>query len=114
MQRFALGQEFPVAAPYLIDKSYTAAADLTDSGANGQVLVVEGGLFVATVGLGDHHKGVVLILHLFIGKTTGSAEIAPTGFEPDQVVGMMYDAHLVRFSVTDTDLSFVPFVHKIG
>ena len=49
-----------------------------------------------------------VLFHVAVRKSPGSAIIGAPDFEPDEIVGIINDAHLVRFGVTDTQMRFVP------
>lgn len=56
--------------------------------------------------LGDYQEQPRLSLHFSVREATIVAVLAAAYFEPDEVVGVVGYAHLVRFGVTHTDARF--------
>src|SRR5690242_11496710 len=68
---------------------------------NNQFVVVIGGSFVAAVRLGHDEERVLVLFHVAVGKTARPTIIGSADFEPDEIVGIINDAHLVRFGIAD-------------
>ena len=59
--------------------------------------------FVAAGEVDDGKEGGLFALHGFVVDAQGAEELGAAGFEVDEVVGVVDDAHLVGFGVTDSD-----------
>ena len=113
MHRLALGDQSVVGlAIYLINKGQAAAADLGYLRPDRHQVLIISRRFIAALGFGDDHKSVFLILHLLVGETARTAQLAAPHLEPDHVIGIVNNAHLVGLGVADANLSFVPLVHE--
>jgi len=100
----ANGEEFLVGlAKEFVGEFEGAALGFFDAGADGEEVVVAGGMVIAAMGVGDDDEGVVVEFHAFVVEAEGAHEFDAADFEPDEVVGMVDDAHLIGFGVTDAD-----------
>src|SRR5713101_1657538 len=70
------------------------------------VIIVYGSL-VAALGIDDGDEAVVLALHVFIAEAKLAKEFDTAHFKPDEMIGMIDDAHLVGFGIADADASFI-------
>jgi hypothetical protein len=56
----------------------------------------------------DHcNKAVVMLLHVFVGKPKLPQQFDPSDLEPDEVVGMINNSHLIRLRIAYAEASFV-------
>src|SRR5450631_58583 len=70
------------------------------------VIIVYGSL-VAAAGIDYSDEAVVFALHIFIAEAELAKEFHPSHFKPDEVIGVINNAHLVGFSIADADPSFI-------
>src|SRR6188768_1634264 len=114
VERLALRDQSVVARPiYFVNKSDRSATDLSNLSSDDQFIFIEGGRFVSHVRLGDDYQRMVLF-HFLVREAARAANVAAAGLEPDKVVRMVNDPHLVRLGITDPNLSVVPNFHKTG
>src|SRR5579859_3419705 len=75
------------------------------------VIIVYRGAITAT-GIDHRDEAIVLALHLFIAEAELAEEFDPSHFKPNEVIGVIHNAHLIGFSVADADASFIhpPFI----
>ena len=73
------------------------------AGSNRKQVVESRGPLVAAGGLGDHDEAIVLDFHLFVFKAQLVAKLDAARFKPDQMIGVMRDAHLIGFRVSHSD-----------
>jgi len=93
------GDEFVLEADH-------AGVGFADFGADDHFFVVDGGRAVAAVGFGYDQQDPVFLLHIPISQTSGAPVFDSADFHPDEVVGVVDDAHLVGFGVADADAGF--------
>ena len=55
------------------------------------------------MGFDDGEQDAVFEFHVFVVKTDGTAIVDSCDFHPDEVVGVVDDAHLVGFGIADSD-----------
>ena len=65
-------------------------------------------IFAGSVERGDNEERALALLHIAIREPTRATVVGSPYFEPDQIVGIINDAHLVCFGVTHTQHRFVP------
>ncbi len=70
--------------------------------ANQDFVIVIGGCLVAAIALSDDQKRVVIRLHVAIRKSARAAVFSPADFKPDEVIGIIDDAHFVGLGVAHT------------
>ena len=63
---------------------------------------------IAALHLCNGDKKPVGLLHVLISKTHLAAEVRATHLEPDQVIRVVHNPHLVGFSVSDSYGSLAP------
>ncbi len=98
------GEEFLVVlAEDFVAEFEGASFGFEDAGADGEEFIVAGGMVIAAVDVSDDDVGVVLKLHLLVVEAEGAHEFNATDFKPDEVVGVIDDAHLIGFGVADAD-----------
>src|SRR3954469_23796541 len=78
-----------------------ALAHVLERGADDDLVVVHGGEFVTAADLDDRQVDVVLF-HLAIRVAHGAQQLDTADLEPDDVVRVIYHAHLVGLRVSDT------------
>lgn len=76
-------------------------AQAGDAGFDGDEVVVTSRRFVAAGGFDDGKMAVVLELHLAVFEAELAEKLDAANFGPDEVVGIVGDAHLVGFGVAD-------------
>src|SRR5882762_5604166 len=59
---------------------------------------------VAAARFGDGKKNPVLPLHLLIAEPDGLAVLDPSHLHPNQVIGVVHHAHLIRFGIAYSDV----------
>src|SRR5581483_8102017 len=74
---------------------------LRDRGADDDFFIVHGGSQVTAVGLGDYQEDAVLPLHVAIAQARRPPVFDASDLHPDEIVGVIDDAHLVGFGVAD-------------
>ena len=105
---FGVGEEnrlgFAVAgAEEAIGELDDRGAEAGDAGFDCDEVVVAGRRFVAAGGFDDGEMAVVLEFHLFVLEAELAEELDASNFAPDEVVGVVGDAHLVGFGVADAE-----------
>src|SRR6202158_5824609 len=70
------------------------------------VIIVYGSL-VAAAGIDYGNEAVVFALHIFVAEAQLAEEFHTSHFKPDEMIGVIDDAHLVGFGVADADTRFV-------
>jgi hypothetical protein len=86
-----------------VAEAENGAARLRDVGADDQFVVVAGGRLVACDGLYNGDAAAFFLLHGFVGEAELAHVFDAADFKPDQIVGMVDDAHLVGFGVADAN-----------
>jgi hypothetical protein len=76
--------------------------------ANQKFVVVIGGRFVTAIGFGHDEKGVVLLFHVAVGESAGPAKLRSANLEPDKVISIIDNSHLVRFRVANAQERLMP------
>lgn len=114
MTRFAFSYDCVVSRPdNFVAKPQRSFPQFGNVSPNYEFIVVVRRRFVAAIRLSDNQKRIVALFHVPVGKASGPTVIRSPYFEPDQVIGIIDDAHLVRFGITDTDHRFVPGTKSI-
>jgi hypothetical protein len=70
------------------------------------VIIVHGSL-VAALRIDDGNEAVVFPLHIFIAEAELAEQFDPPHFKPDEMIGVIDDAHLVGFGIADANASFI-------
>src|SRR5437899_5529313 len=73
---------------------------------NNLVIIVYGSL-VTAAGIDYGNEAVVFALHIFIAESELAEKFHASHFEPDEMIGVIDDPHLVGFGITDADASFI-------
>jgi hypothetical protein len=68
---------------------------------------------IAAIAFGHNQKGMIVLFHFPIRDPTGTAKLGATDLEPDQVVGVVNDTHLIRFRISHPYERLVPLVQWI-
>ena len=103
------GQEFVARLPLdFVVKNQNAFAAGAETCPHYDFVVVARRSFIPAAGFGNHNVQPVLLLHVAVGKSKLAAKIRASNFKPHQVVGVIDNPHLVRFSITDAKLSARP------
>src|SRR6266550_8895001 len=76
--------------------------------ANQEFVIVISWCFITAVAFGHDEKGIVILFHVPIREAAGATKLRPANLEPDQVVGVVNNAHLVRLRVAYAQERFVP------
>src|SRR5450631_3877974 len=75
--------------------------------AHDDLVIIVYGSPVAAAGIDYSDEAVVFALHIFIAEAELAKEFHPSHFKPNEVIGVINNAHLVGFSVADADPSFI-------
>src|SRR5712692_3613043 len=93
-------------------------AEVDSAGAHGgharadtQHVVIPRRPMVTALRFGDHDVAIVLKLHLFVGRAHLTDGLDAPDLEPDEIMGVIYDAKLVGFGVAHADRGFVELLH---
>jgi len=86
-----------------VPKMNDGTADSGDVGLDEQLIVVPCGRFVAYVYIDDRDSAAFLDFHPAIVEAMLPHQFDSANFEPDEVVRVVDDAHLVRFGVANAD-----------
>src|SRR5882672_4946612 len=77
------------------------------------VIIEHGGLVAATrVNNGD--EAIVFALHFLVGEAELAQQFDAANLEPDEMIRVIDDAHLVSLGVADADAGFIDRVGRIG
>jgi len=94
----------------LIFELYERAAKKFDSSAyENLVIVARGGLKAAT-DLRHSDVAVIFLLHEAIFKAKLAQQFYAADFKPDNVIGVVNDAHLVGFRIAHAETSFADVI----
>jgi hypothetical protein len=86
----------------LVTEGDTSAMHLFQPGMNDYLIAIAGWGMIASMCFRDREK-VTLLLPLYIVLPAGTKVLATSYLEPDEVVGMVDDAHGVCLGVTDAE-----------
>src|SRR3990172_8493928 len=92
-----------------VTEAQGTTSEFSDVGAYHQFVVIISWGFVATIGLCHHKKSVVVLLHIAVRESSRPTKLGSTNFEPDKIVCIIDDSHLISFRITYTQKAFVPF-----
>jgi len=92
-------------ADFIGDSQHSAVRFL-EPGFDDDFVVVLGGREVTAIGFGDDHENAVLLFHVAVGEALSPAPLGAGDFHPDEVVGVIDDAHLIGFGVANTEAGF--------
>ncbi len=109
------GGQQPLAAVDLVGEADAAALQLVDPGGDPDGIAVAGAPAVGQLGAGDHQQ-VAVALDLGVVAAAAGAQGGARLLEPDQVVGVMDDAHLVGLGVADLEVDALAdgWAHETG
>jgi hypothetical protein len=96
------GCKHAVFASQFIPETDHARARLLDPRADGNLIVVTGGEEEAAADLRDGQQYAVL-LHIAVPDAAGAAQLDAPDLHPDEVIGVIYHSHLVRFGIPHAD-----------
>jgi hypothetical protein len=109
MSGFSFRDYLAVGCPYyFVAEPQRTSAQFGNVGSNYQLIVVISRRLVTAVGFGDNQKGIVTFFHIAVREPAGTAIVCPADFEPDKIVGIIDNAHLVRLGVAHAQHRFVP------
>ncbi len=94
-----------LAVTQLVVESHQAARSLLDSRTDDDLVIVAKRNPVATADLDDDEKRSAAF-DLGVGDAGGAAEVSAADLEPDDVVRMMRDSHLVSLGIADARSRF--------
>ncbi len=86
----------------LIGKFYPDRRDQSAFRADFQLIIVARGMMVLAVRL-DHREADAFVLELAVAPSRMAQQVRPPDFEPDEVVGVIDDRHLIGFRVAYAD-----------
>ncbi len=89
-----------------VGEAQNRTADAGDACADDELVVVARGRLVARRGFDDGDHAAFLLLHGFVVEAHGADEFDAADFKPDEVVGVVDDAHLVGFGIAHADAGF--------
>ena len=105
MQRVTAGnQSFRLLSNNLVLELNRTFAECFDPSFDGQHVVIAGGSVIPALDLCHCEVSTIFPFEVAIGKSSLPAEFCSPHFKPDQVVGVVDKAHLVRFGVANTNL----------
>ena len=109
----ASGQKLVVAlAKEFVAKFQGAILGFEDAGAHGEEFIVAGGVMIAAMNVGNDDEGIVLDFHEFVIEAERAHQFDAADFKPDQVIGVIHNAHLVGFGVAHTYGDIVMSQHE--
>lgn len=85
--------------PHLISERDGAMVRAGDDGGDFDFIVIARGAQIAAIDLGDREENAVIALEIFVAETVGAAVIDAGNFHPDEIVGVVDDAHLIGFRI---------------
>jgi hypothetical protein len=104
-------QAIVVGAKYFVGKANGAIFGFGDSSAHTQALVVARRIKIAAMSFGDDDVAIVGDFHGFVFNAEGANQFHSADFKPDEIVGVVYNAHLVGFGVTHANAGVVILKH---
>src|SRR5438552_15669038 len=78
--------------------------------AHDDLIVVANGCLVAATRVHDRNKATVILLHLAIRKSEVPQQFDPPDLEPDEMVRMIDDPHLVSFGIAHAQPHLAPAI----
>src|ERR1039458_168829 len=75
--------------------------------AHDDLVIIMYGSLVAALGIDYGDEAVVFALHIFIAEAELAEEFHTSHFKPDEMIGVIDDAHLVGFGIAGADASFI-------
>ena len=85
-----------------------------DARANAEDFVIACRMVVTALHIGDDDLAIVFKFHTLVFDTKSSHQLDAADFEPDEVVRVIDDAHLVGFDVTHAHTRIVKSLHSDG
>ena len=96
-----------LAAAYLVLEFDHTAVGASDGGVDGDFFVVAGRSEVAALGAGDGEVEAGFEFQVAVDDAGGAAIFGAADFHPNEIVGVIDEAHLVGFGVAHAEARFV-------
>src|SRR4029077_2116421 len=104
----AFGQQLTsLRAAQLISKSDHLLPHMFQICAHNNLVIIVHGSLVAALGIDYGDEAVFFPLHIFIAEAKLAEEFDTSHFKPDEMIGVIDDAHLVGFGISDADAGFI-------
>ncbi len=114
MDGVAGGEEFLIfLAEEFVAEFQCACFCFEDAGADGDEFIVASWMMIATMNVSDDDVGIVVEFHALVVETKGAHQFDATDFEPDEVVGVVDDAHLIGFGIANANGVVVMSEHGV-
>ena len=81
--------------------------DMFQARAHDDFVIIVHGSLVAAAGIDDRDEAAVFALHIFIAEAELAQKFRPAHFKPDEMIGVIDDAHLIGLGVAHADASFI-------
>ena len=89
--------------PHFVSERDGAMVGAGDDGGDFDFIVITRGAEIAAIDFGDGEENAVVALEIFVAEAVGAAVIDAGDFHPDEVVGVIDDAHLIGFRIADAN-----------
>src|ERR1019366_1082308 len=104
----AFGQQLArIHFPQFVPEVDYLLPDMFQIRAHDDLVIIVYRSLIAAAGIDYGDKAIVFALHIFIGKAELAEEFHSPHFKPDEMIGVIDDAHLVGFGVADANASFI-------
>ncbi|MDX6709154.1 MAG: hypothetical protein QOH96_170 [Blastocatellia bacterium] len=77
-----------------------------------ELIVIIRRSFVTTIAFRDDQECVIVFFHFAVRKAASAAKLGAADLEPDKIIGMVNDAHLVCFGISYADYCFEPVIKQ--
>src|SRR5208337_1390820 len=105
---FAFGQQLAVLSPsQFVSEADHFLPDMLQVRAHNDFVIIMHGSLVAALGIDYGDEAAVFTLHIFVAEAELAQEFYPSHLKPDEVIGVIDDAHLVGLGIADADASFI-------
>src|SRR5208282_297102 len=108
MRSLAFGQQLACSrASQFVSEADHLLPHMLQARAHDDLVIIVHGSLVAALGIDHGDKAIVFKLHFFVAEAELAQEFDASHFKPDEMIGVIDDAHLVGFSIADADSSLV-------
>src|SRR5208282_3322496 len=108
MRSLAFGQQLACSrASQFVSEADHSRPNMLQARAHDDLVIIVHGSLVAALGIDHGDKAIVFKLHFFVAEAELAQEFDTSHFKPDEMIGVIDDAHLVGFCIADADSSLI-------
>src|SRR5208282_1321602 len=108
MRSLAFGQQLACSrASQFVSEADHSRPNMLQIRAHDDLVIIVHGSLVAAAGIDHGDEAVVFPLHIFIAETELAKEFDSSHFKPDEMIGVIDDAHLVGFGIAHANAGFI-------